>query len=39
MVGVVTDLGRDLRRLRDLPLAITSVLGSGPAFRHTEVSC
>ena len=38
VVGVVTGLGRDLRGLRDIPLSITSVQGSGPAFRHTQVS-
>ena len=31
------DLNKQLRNLRELPLAVTSVVGTSPVFRHTEV--
>ena len=34
---VFTELSKDLRQLKDLPLAITSLQGTSPVFRHTEV--
>ena len=33
-----TELSRDLRQLRDLPLSITSLQGTSPTFRYTEVN-
>ena len=37
VADVITELGRDLRQLKGLPLSITSLQGAAPAFRHTEV--
>ena len=34
---VFTELSKDLRQLKDLPLAITSLQGTSPVFRHAEV--
>lgn len=34
---VFTELSRELWLLKDLPLAITSLQGTSPVFRHTEV--
>ena len=34
---VFMELSRDLRRLKDLPLFITSLQGTSPTFRYTEV--
>ena len=31
------DLNKQLRNLSQLPLAVTSVVGTSPVFRHTEV--
>ena len=31
------DLNKQLRNLTQLPLAVTSVVGTSPVFRHTEV--
>lgn len=31
------DLNKQLRNLNQLPLALTSVVGTSPVFRHTEV--
>lgn len=33
------DLNKQLRNLSQLPLAVTSVVGTSPVFRHTEVCC
>ena len=35
--SVFTELCQDLRRLKDLPLSITSLQGASPTFRYTEV--
>ena len=34
---VFTELSRDLRGLRDLPLSVTSLQATSPTFRSTEV--
>ena len=34
---VFAELCKELRQLKDLPLAITSLQGTSPVFRHTEV--
>ena len=34
---VFTELSKDLRQLKELPLAITSLQGTSPVFRHAEV--
>lgn len=34
---VFTELSKDLRRLEDLPLTITSLQGTSATFRYTEV--
>jgi hypothetical protein len=36
--SVFAELCQDLRRLKDLPLSITSLQGASATFRHTEVS-
>jgi len=38
VVEAFTELGRDLRRLKDIPLSVTSLQGTSPTFRGTEVS-
>ena len=37
VMEVFAELSRELRQLKDLPLAIASLQGASPAFRHTEV--
>ena len=40
VVGVVqalTNLSSDLRKLKNLPLCVSSVQGSSPVFSYTEV--
>jgi hypothetical protein len=37
ILDTFTELARDLRRLRDLPLSINSLQGTSPVFRYTEV--
>lgn len=37
VMEVFSELSRELRQLKDLPLAIASLQGASPAFRHTEV--
>ena len=34
---VFEDLNKQLRNLSQLPLGVTSVVGTSPVFRHTEV--
>ena len=36
-VDVFTELSRELRQLRDLPLSINSLQGTSPTIRYTEV--
>ena len=36
---VFEDLNKQLRGLNQLPLAVVSVVGTSPVFRHTEVQC
>ena len=32
------ELSRDLRKLKDIPLSVTSLQGTSPTFRGTEVN-
>lgn len=37
VLQIFEDLNKQLRNLSQLPLAVTSVVGTSPVFRHTEV--
>ena len=37
VLDVFMELSKELRQLKDLPLAINSLQGTSPVFRHTEV--
>lgn len=37
VLQVFEDLNKQLRNLSQLPLGVTSVVGTSPLFRHTEV--
>ena len=37
VLQVFEDLNKQLRNLNQLPLGVTSVIGTSPVFRHTEV--
>ena len=37
VMDVFTELSRELRQLRDIPLSINSLQGTSPVFRYTEV--
>jgi len=37
VLRTLEDLSKLLRNLNQLPLAVTSVVGTSPVFRHTEV--
>ena len=37
VLQVFEELNKQLRNLSQLPLGVTSVVGTGPVFRHTEV--
>lgn len=39
ILKVFEGLNKQLRGLNQLPLAVVSVIGTSPVFRHTEVQC